>query len=101
MASAVASGQSPYLVPMNGTADRPKPLRARHTPTIGQSDLSQIVALISRPTLPLPYVALPHWGSSGIKVNQRARMGHLTRANRMSIRGLGELPWINSRLWKA
>src|SRR5262245_33174688 len=63
MPSATASGQSPYRDPTNGTAARPKPLSARHTPTIGQSDFSQIVAFIPRPSAtacrPGPFRRIP------------------------------------------
>jgi len=49
--SAIASGQSPYLLPMKGTAERPNPLSVRHTPMIGQSDFRQTESLIAHPIL--------------------------------------------------
>src|SRR3984893_11599867 len=67
--SAIASGQSPYLVPMNGTADKPKPLNVRHTPTIGQSDFCQIGSLTPRPILTLlrPGAIQAHPGSKSTR----------------------------------
>jgi 3-isopropylmalate/(R)-2-methylmalate dehydratase small subunit len=54
---------------MNGTADKPKPLNVRHTPTIGQSDFCQIGSLTPRPILTLlrPGAIQAHPGSKSTR----------------------------------
>src|SRR6476660_2015646 len=89
--SAIASGQSPYLVPMNETADRPKPLNVRHTPTIGQSDFCQIGSLTLRPipTLLRPGAIQAH---SGSKSTRTRAWPDLTAASQNAMSWLLEKP---------
>jgi 3-isopropylmalate/(R)-2-methylmalate dehydratase small subunit len=89
--SAIASGQSPYLVPMNGTADRPKPLNVRHTPTTGQSDFCQIGSLTPRPILTLlrPGAIQAHPGS---KSTRTRAWPDLTAASQNAMSWLLEKP---------
>jgi 3-isopropylmalate/(R)-2-methylmalate dehydratase small subunit len=89
--SAIASGQSPYLVPMNGTADRPKPLNVRLTPTIGQSDFCQIGSLTPRPILTLlrPGAIQAH---SGSKSTRTRAWPDLTAASQNAMSWLLEKP---------